>query len=190
MLIDRSEQVSSILQSPFVKNHADSSQIRGNSQPGTQNPSDDSLTISTRARAMEAGAGPQLIDFRGEEGLHRLGLMALGRNATEQWAERGLNLSDESIIAAGQAFQDAFKQNYEQNASSMAGSRIALNKHQIVMNHQEVPAWFKQEYENNLTAMGNPKMANAFAQGELAFISEPAAANAGALARYGSAARV
>ena len=117
------------------------------------------------------------------------GLMALGINTMQEWESKGLNISDEAIIAAGNAYQAAFTQVVEKSGSSLAGSSLALNKHQIIINSQEVPDWFTQEYENALSSMDDEGMKSAFESGELFVTSKPSFSSADALANYASVAR-
>ena len=117
-----------------------------------------------------AKASNELIDFRGREGQIRLGLIALGQNQISQWQEQGLELSEETILAAAATFNDAF-QSMQALTGSDAGS-FALNKHQIVMNSQNVPDWFVEEYQQQIEMMGASDTANAFKQGELYSVAE------------------
>lgn len=117
-----------------------------------------------------AKASNELIDFRGPEGQIRLGLMALGQDQISQWQEQGLELSEETILAAAATFNDAF-QSMQALTGSDAGS-FALNKRQIVMNSQNVPDWFVEEYQQQIEMMGASDAAKAFKQGELYSVAE------------------
>ena len=132
----------------------------------------------------EARENQELMDFRGHAGKIRLGLMALGQSAVDDWSSRGLELNEQCILAAGEAFQDAFRKNLEENGSLTAGSSIVLNRHQIVINSQAVPDWFVEEYENTLSLMDNSKLRNAFENGDTFYVSQPSASSSDALSRY------
>ncbi|MBQ0784678.1 MAG: hypothetical protein KBT66_10635, partial [Amphritea sp.] len=84
----------------------------------------DSVQISEAAKSKmlaELKSG-EFVDFTGENGMYKLGLMALGNNAVQAWSTKGLDVSDEAIIAAGKAFQDGLKQKIEDSGASLAGS--------------------------------------------------------------------
>ncbi len=132
----------------------------------------------------EARENHELIDFSGHAGKIRLGLIALRQSVVDDWSSKGLELSEQSILAAGEAFQDAFRKNLEENGSSTAGSSIVLNRHQIVINSQAVPDWFVEEYENTLSSMDNSKIRSAFENGEIFYISQPFASSSDALSSY------
>ncbi len=115
----------------------------------------------------------ELIDLRGHNGKIRLGLMALGQPAMNDWLSKGLELDEKSILAAGEAFQSACRKNLEANGSSTAGSSISLNRHQIVINSQAVPDWFVDEYKNMLSSMDNSQVRSAFENGDTFYVSQP-----------------
>ena len=138
----------------------------------------------------EARDNQEFVDFRGHDGKIRLGLMALGQSTMDGWSSKGLEINEESILAAGEAFQNAFRKNLEENGSSTAGSAIALNRHQIIINSQAVPDWFVKEYENTLSSMGDSKLKTAFENGDLFHISQPSASSSEALSRYAEVKRI
>lgn len=130
----------------------------------------------------------EFIDTRDREGKVRLGLMALGKSSVDEWAAKGLNLSESAVMGAAEAFQQGFRQSVENYGSSMAGSSVALNKHKIIMNSQSVPDWFVQEYEQNLSSIGNQDVRNAFKSGDTFFASPPSTSKSEALNRYAAVA--
>lgn len=132
----------------------------------------------------EARKNQELIDLRGLDGKIRLGLMALGQSTVDDWSSRGLELEEESIIAAAEAFQSAFRENLEKNGSSTADSSIALNRHQIVINSQAVPDWFVDEYEDTLSSMDNSQLKSAFENGDAFYVSQLSTPSAKILSRY------
>ncbi|WP_290698679.1 hypothetical protein [Amphritea sp.] len=147
----------------------------------------DSVQISEAAKSKMLAElkGGELVDFTGENGMYKLGLMALGSNAVQAWSTKGLEVSDEAVIAAGKAFQEGLKQKIEESGASLAGSGgLALNKYQIVINSQEVPDWFMKEYENVLSSMDNNEMKAAFEKGDVFFTSKPSSSSIDALASY------
>jgi len=164
----------------------------GNALPS--NPSDKhstSVSISQTAHDQSIQATQGLIDMSGEDGAYKLGLMALGNSTIQDWADQGLPISKEAVIAAGEAFQQAFSQMQDESDGSLAGSSLALNKYKIVMDSQQTPDWFKQEYEAVLASMDNNEMKDAFQQGDL-FVTSKASSlnNVNALANYSSVANI
>lgn len=154
---------------------------------------EDNVDISERGRlALEremqniatARENQEFVDFRGHDGKIRLGLTAFGKAAMDGWSDKGLEIAKESILAATEAFQDAFRSNLEEHGSSTAGTAISLNRHQIVINSQAVPDWFLEEYKSALSSMGNIKLKSAFENGDTFFVSPPTALNFEALSRY------
>src|SRR5690554_3060052 len=59
----------------------------------------------------EARDNQEFVDFRGHDGKIRLGIMALGQSTMDGWSSKGLEINEESILAAGEAFQNAFRKN-------------------------------------------------------------------------------
>ncbi|MEH6448443.1 MAG: hypothetical protein V7765_07220 [Oleispira sp.] len=149
----------------------------------------DSVQISDAAREkmqQELSSG-KFVDFTAENGPYKLGLMAVGSSTIEAWTAGGLELSNEAIIAAGEALQNGLKQNIEETGSSLGS--VSLNKHQIVMNSQDVPDWFIKEYENVLSSMEDKEMKAAFERGETFLASKPSSSKIDALASYASVVR-
>ena len=132
----------------------------------------------------EARENQELVDLRGNDGKIRLGLWALGQSTVDDWSSKGLELNEESILAAGDAFQSAFRKNLEKNGSSTAGSSISLNRHQIVINSQAVPDWFVEEYEHTLASMASSQLKSAFENGDTFYVSPPSTSSSDALRRY------
>lgn len=125
------------------------------------------------ARLKKAFENGELVDLRSDAGQLHLGLMALGAGTVDAWSAKGLQLSEEAVLGAAKAFQDGFRANFEQYDFSMAGSSVAINRHQIVMNSQSVPDWFVQEYQTALSIMDDPEIARAFQDGHTFFSSPP-----------------
>lgn len=115
----------------------------------------------------------KIITTSTREGMMGLGAMALGKSSIREWSSKGIEISEESLIAAAKAFQDAFKQAVEQKGSQTGGTRVSINKHQVVMNNQQVPEWFSQEYDAALAMIDNPARQSAFKDGGLFFVSLP-----------------
>ncbi len=164
-----------------VNSVTETTAINGKELPSSQG---SSVAISQAAHEQSIQTKNGLIDMSGEEGAFKLGLMALGNDTIQGWAEQGLELDREAVIAAGEAFQQAFKQMKDESEGDLAGSSLALNKHQIVINSQQTPDWFKQEYQAVLASMDNQAMKEAFQQGELFVTSKPNSQAAHALANY------
>ena len=92
-------------------------------------------------------------------------------------------LEEESIIAA-EAPQSSFRENLEKNGPSTAGSSIALNRHQIVINSKAVSDWFVKEYEYILSSMDNSQLKAEFENGDTYYVSKPSKPSSEALSRY------
>ena len=186
MIVNSYAQEFVISQSKQTENSASIAVAGGNNLP-IQKHNSDTVQISEAARAkilQELKSG-EFVDFTGENGMYKLGLMALGNSTIQDWSDKGLNISDEAIIASGKAFQDGFKQKVNDSGSSLAGSGgLALNKYQVIINSQEVPDWFTKEYKNTLSSMDNKEMKNAFEKGDLFFTQKPSLFSINALARY------
>lgn len=143
------------------------------------------LTIEREMQNIDkARENREFVDFRGHDGNVRLGLWALGKTALDGWSAKGLEITGESILAAAEAFQEAFRENLEKNGPSTAGTAIALNRHQIVINSQAVPDWFVEEYGSILSSMDDCKLKSAFENGDTFFVSPPSALGSQALNRY------
>lgn len=111
----------------------------------------------------------EFVDFRGKDGNIRLGIWALGRTAMDDWSAKGLEVTEKSVLAAAEAFQEAFSKKLDGNDFSSAGSGIALNRHQIIIDSQPVPDWFLEEYESALSSMGGSEVKDAFENGDTFF---------------------
>ena len=132
----------------------------------------DRVTISEAAqtrfesaleRVREANANHRILG--GYEGRIGIGLMAMGgEDQLERWAAQGLEIDEEAILAAADAFQNAFQA--AMGEDSPRGS-VAINRYRIVMNAQEVPEWFVSEYRNMLSMMGDSETRRAFERGEV-----------------------
>jgi len=166
--------------------------LGGNNLPAEKSSSDPvQISEEARSKILQEIKSGWLVDFTGEEGLYKKGLMmGLSESTVQEWSAKGLNISDEAIVAAGKAFDDAFKKLTEENGTLLAGKGgLALNKHQIIINSQEVPDWFAHEYENVLSSMDNSEMKSAFEKGKLFFTSLPSSLGSDALASYASVAK-
>jgi len=183
MIIGNSGYTPILSQSKTIENKLDVAAFAGNNLP-VQNPSADSVQISDAAKAKMFQKTSDFVDVTGEHGMYKLGLMALGESTLQ-----GLEVSNEAVIAAGKAFQDGFKGMVERSDSSLAGSSLALNKHQILINTQDVPEWFTREYENTLAVQTNKQMKDAFEKGELSYASKPSSSKNQALASYARVAK-
>lgn len=188
MMIDNYGPSFSVSQSKQAGSSAIVAETSGKSLPPESNRVD-TVTISEAARSdmLDEMRSGQFMDFTGDNGPYKLGLMALGSSTINDWSAKGLELSDEAVIAAGEAFNDGFKSMVEVSGASMSESGgLTLNKYQIVMNAQKVPDWFTSEYETVLSSMENKEAKAAFEKGDLFFSSKPSSENSNALATYAS----
>lgn len=103
----------------------------------------------------------------GYDNVLTLGRMALGNSQVDSWDATGLEITNETLEAAYEAFNQAFKASRD---SPLSGG-FAINAHQIVMDHQAVPEWFLDEKEAHLKANEIPGAKAAFARGEYFHIS-------------------
>lgn len=152
-----------------------------------------SVSISDHARSTleretknitTAHVNQELVDFQGHDGKVRLGLIALGKTAMDDWSGKGLEVTKESAIAAAEAFQDAFRKSLDERGSATAGTGISLKRHQIVINSQAVPDWFLEEYKSILSSIGDRNLKSAFQNGDAYFVSPPTVLHSEALSRY------
>jgi len=163
----------------------------GNILPSANN--NDSLHISNVAHshlknplptANTTSSSPQLIV--GADAMIGLGAMALGGSTQlEKWREKGLEVTEESLMAASKTFQEGFKELMNKRSSTSEG--LSLNTHQIVMNSQTTPDWFKTEYQNELSLMGDTETKKAFEQGAVYHLSPHNSSVSKALNAYKSA---
>lgn len=131
--------------------------------------------------ALEVSSGGMILSTATRQELLNLGTMAIGKIAIDDWSVQGLDVSEESLIAAAKALQDGFKQIVDKLGTKTAGSSVSINKHQIVINEQlQAPDWFIREYETALAMLDDPAHQQAFSQGALFFTSLPAATDPGA----------
>ena len=135
------------------------------SNPETSN---EIVTISDEAKSRFEGALGQVSGSSqlhgGYEGMIGLGLMALGgQDQLDQWRDQGLEITEETVLAAAKEFQDGFKEFMDKRESSAQG--LTLNRHQMVMNAQNTPEWFKDEYSNLLSMMEDGEAKKAFEEG-------------------------
>lgn len=188
MKINAYQQSLGVSQNKLTDSGASIAVEGGNTSPLEKNNSDTvQISETARSKMLQELESGKFVDFTGENGMYKLGLMALGKSTIQDWSVKGLNLSDEAIVSAGKAFQDGFKQKLENSGSSLAGSGgLALNKYQIVINSQETPDWFTKEYENALSSMDNIEMKAAFEKGELFFSSKHFPSSVDALTSYTS----
>jgi len=97
-----------------------------------------------------------------------IGIMALGGfEQVKTWREQGMELSEASILAAGKAFNDGFKQQLSESKNSPSALGVAINRHEIVKDNQTVPEWFLQEQQQLLDQMGQTAVRQAFERGAL-----------------------
>ena len=116
----------------------------------------------------------KIIGVVDRQGMLELGLVALGKSNTADWSNKGLNLSDDTLIAAAKALQDGFKKIVDEHGTATAGSHVSVNAHQIVINEQQqVPSWFSREYDNLITSISDRAHREAFRAGALVFASPP-----------------
>lgn len=85
-----------------------------------------------------------------------------GEKTLDEWGKRGLTITDETLQAAYEVFNDAFRDSVKNNNNG-----FGFNRHQIVANSQPVPEWFLAEQEAKLAAMENKDIRDAYMSGKL-----------------------
>ena len=159
-----------------VSSHSRAGQIQTAIPPNT------AATDNTRfEKAMDNihKAEATLTLLHGYDNLINLGLMALGgEDQLEEWRKEGFEVKEETLLAAGKAFQEGAK-NILQGDSPTSQS-LAMNRYQLVAGSQEVPDWFLIEQSKALQMIEDPELKAAFEQGETHHISQrnPVVANA------------
>lgn len=143
----------------------------------SQHATNKETTDSTRAYQSNTASisnSSKIMSVSSNEGLLELGRLALGNSTIDDWANKGITLSDESLIAAAKAVQDGFKSIVDQQGTNIAGSRVSINKHQIVINNEsQVPDWFSKEYELALASVDDSVHRDAFKNEALFFAFLP-----------------
>ncbi|MEY8205927.1 MAG: hypothetical protein RPR40_12770 [Bermanella sp.] len=86
--------------------------------------------------------------------------------AADSWSAKGLELSDETLLAATQAFLDGSQEVMTNKLAGKGGGSLSLNAHQIVMNNQDVHQWFLDEYQAQLDVLP-PKSRELYESGAL-----------------------
>jgi hypothetical protein len=185
MIVSNSGYIPPLIQTKSVDNGSTIA-VTGNDLP-IEKKSSEPVQIREAARLKMSEKTTGIINIHSGNGMYHFGLMALGQSTIEEWTSKGMNISDETVIAAGEALEQAMNKALTENGPT-AGRSAALNKHQIVINSQDVPDWFIQEFENTLASMDNKEMKNAFEKGDLFFTSKPSSPGTNALASYASVA--
>ncbi|MTI99012.1 MAG: hypothetical protein FH752_10370 [Marinobacter adhaerens] len=190
MISNSTGYLSALNQTGFTENSRKLAATGGNNLP-KEEPPEATVQISKEAKSLTLGEpiNGGLVSVTGEVGTYTLGRMALGINTMQEWSAKGLLISDDSIAAAGKAFQEAFSKAAEESGTSFAGSRVTLNKHQIMIDSQKVPDWFHREYEDMTSSLKDEEMKRSFESGELFFTSPPPVPRANALASYAAVAK-
>ncbi len=190
MISNSTGYLSALNQTGFTENSRKLAATGGNNLP-KEEPPEATVQISKEAKSLTLGEpiNGGLVSITGEVGTYTLGRMALGINTMQEWSAKGLLISDDSIAAAGKAFQEAFSKAAEESGTSFAGSRVTLNKHQIMIDSQKVPDWFHREYEDMTSSLKDEEIKRAFESGELFFTSPPPLPRANALASYAAVAK-
>lgn len=80
-----------------------------------------------------------------------LGEMFFGKALLDEWASKGLHINEDTIRKAGQVFNEAFKMYV--NSPDRGHIGPSLDRHGLVANNQEVPAWFNDEHIEWLSYM-------------------------------------
>lgn len=125
-----------------------------------------------------ADNGPTL--RTGYDNILSLGRLALGNSQVDSWESKGLEVTNETLEAAYEALNQAFKASIDSPRS--AGT--AINAHQIVADHQPVPEWFLDEKKAYLEGNEIPGAKEAFARGEYFHVSVTDSASSRALKAY------
>lgn len=80
-----------------------------------------------------------------------LGEMFFGKALLDEWASKGLHINEDTIRKAGQVLNEAFR--IYANSPDRGHIGPLLDRHGLVANNQEVPAWFNDEHIEWLSYM-------------------------------------
>lgn len=109
---------------------------------------------------------PELELVTGYELEVSLGLMALGgEKQLEIWKNKGLDMTEETVLEAAKVYQMAFKEHFERGMERHEG--LLCNRYLIVMNSQQTPDWFRYEYQDFLSRLENPQERKELEEGAL-----------------------
>lgn len=112
-----------------------------------------------------SGGGPTFVT--GYDNVLALGRLALGPSQIDSWKSKGLEVTNKTLEAAYDTFNQAFKA----SADSPHSGSIAFNAHKIMTDHQPVPEWFMEEHRQILGSTEIPGVKAAFYRGEYFHIS-------------------
>ncbi|MGD8177282.1 hypothetical protein [Marinimicrobium sp. ARAG 43.8] len=136
--------------------------------------------VAARQPTETRSAGDSPVLLTGYDNILALGRLALGPSQVESWESKGLEITNETLEAAYEAFNQAFKASMD----SPRSGGISINAHQIVADHQAVPEWFLHEQKLHLEANEAPGAKATFARGEYFHISDTASTVSRALKAY------
>ncbi len=98
----------------------------------------------------------------------RLGVAAIGGfQQLQKWQEKGLELTEQTLFKAGDAFSEGQRQLKRDGTYSRKG--LVMNRYDLVSQNQQVPEWFNQEKKQMLKQMPD-NAAYAFKQGNLFYV--------------------
>lgn len=121
-----------------------------------------------KLREHHASGGVTQISADPYENSLSIGIMALGgMKQLEKWEAQGMPISEESILAAGDAFNAGFKQRLDESGGTYSKKGLAINRHEIVKTNQDVPDWFLEEQQNLISQMAQNGTRAAFERGAL-----------------------
>lgn len=98
----------------------------------------------------------------GRDNIHSLGVLALGgENQLQSWSGKGLEISDDTIEKAYNAWSQGFKE----AMANQGKPSLVLNRYDIVASSQHVPEWFLQERSIYLDAITDTSLKASFESG-------------------------
>jgi len=86
-------------------------------------------------------------------GDHALGEMFFGKALLDEWANKGLQINEDTIQKAGQVFNEAFRAYINDPNKDHIGP--SFDRHKLVADNQEVPDWFNDEHRQWLSHMSS-----------------------------------
>ena len=98
----------------------------------------------------------------GRDNIHSLGVLALGgEDQLQSWSWKGLEISDDTIEKAYNAWNQGFKE----AMGNQGKPSLVLNRYDIVASSQRVPEWFLQERGIYLDAITDTSLKASFESG-------------------------
>ncbi|MAC48482.1 MAG: hypothetical protein CMI12_16810 [Oceanospirillum sp.] len=133
--------------------------------------SEDSHRFKMAMQILQQQSAAGELDYIKSDGYEtrlRLGVAAIGGfQQLQKWQEKGLELSEQTLFKAGDAFSEGQRQLKRDGTYSRKG--LVMNRYDLVSQNQQVPEWFNQEKKQMMKQMPE-NAAYAFKQGNLFYV--------------------